>query len=171
MDRNRYDARDCLEIGIGAEDQFSILIQKLGWNIIRSTNEQDISEHWDFEISQFDKRFKVDVKGRKRRYRHAESQQDEWIWIELHGVRFYDEGWLYGSKADLIAFETKDSFIIVERLKLIDLVAKKVDFQMRVNTPQEAEYKVYQRSGRPDLLTLIKRTDLDGIKWTEIQKI
>ena len=37
--------------------------------------------------------------------------QDEWHWIEVRGVA--DEGWLYNSHADMIAFETKNSWILV----------------------------------------------------------
>jgi len=89
----------------------------------------------------------------------------------LHGVRDYDMGWLYAGKADLIAFEKNKSFILVKRLDLIDLVQRVVDFESFVSDSKAAHYKIYQRSGRPDKITLIETILLDQIKCDEWEKI
>ncbi|KXK16050.1 MAG: hypothetical protein UZ14_CFX002000086 [Chloroflexi bacterium OLB14] len=86
------------------------------------------------------------------------------MWIELHSVRKNNKGWLYAGKADLIAFELSKSFIIVERVELINLVEKLVDFESKVSSAKDALYKVYSRKDRYDVLTMIKSADLAGIK-------
>ncbi|HQU35875.1 MAG TPA: hypothetical protein PLR65_04755, partial [Anaerolineales bacterium] len=88
-------------------------------------------------------------------------------WIELNSVRENNKGWLYAGKADLIAFELANSFRIVDRLELIALVEKLVDFDAKVDSPKDALYKVYSRTSRPDLLTMIKSEDLLQLRHAE----
>jgi hypothetical protein len=99
----------------------------------------------------------------KRIKRSDEFVQDEWCWVELHGVRKNDKGWLYG-KAKVIAFETDKDFILVKRTDLIKLVNKYVNSDILVNSAEEAKYKVYQRRGRADKITLIETAKLKEIK-------
>ena len=103
----------------------------------------------------------------RRRY---SSVQDEWIWIELHGVREHDRGWLYDGKAELMAFEKKRSFIILMRDDLIKLVEQLVDLNATVYDAKAARYKVYSRPGRPDKITMIETEKLAGIRWDEWPK-
>jgi len=166
--RNKFDRRGSSEMGRKAEDRFKNIAKKRGWKMIRSTYHQDTNEHWDFQIDKGDKSFKVDVKSRKKLKRKNAEVQDEWTWIELKGVK--DEGWLYG-KADLIAFEKKNSFIIVRRLDLIGLVTEKVDVDTEVDNSEEAMYKVYSREKRFDKLSLIEIKYLEQIKWDEWKEV
>ncbi|KCZ71505.1 hypothetical protein ANME2D_02236 [Candidatus Methanoperedens nitroreducens] len=168
--RNQYDNRDCLERGESAELQFTNIIRSRGWEVIPATREQDIYEHWDILIKKADKKYKVDIKGMKRINRKDDAQ-DDWIWIELHGVREYDEGWLYGSSSDIIAFEKRDSFIMVERSNLIDLIPRIIDLESRVYSSFNAKYKVYHRPGRPDKITLIETKQIEPIKCAEWEKM
>ncbi len=169
--RNQYDNRDCLERGDQAEELFLKLISSKGYSYKKSSKSEDINEHWDYLIEKDGKSWKVEVKAMKRIQRTDNDVQDEWIWIELHGVRPNERGWLYGSKADIIAFEMKDSFIIVRREHLIELVERIVDFDSQANFTREAKYKIYQRPGRPDKITLIESKHLRTIKHTEWKKI
>ena len=105
----------------------------------------------------------------KRVQRSDNNVQDKWIWIELHGVRPKDNGWLYG-KSKVIAFETKESFLLVKRCDLISLVEKYVDMNSEVYSAQEARYKIYQRRGRADKITMIETDKLKEIKFTEWKK-
>src|SRR5439155_23623266 len=116
-----------------------------------------------------DKSFRVEVKSRKRMGRNDQDVQDEYVWIELHGVRKNDQGWLHG-KADLIAFELKNSFRMVRRTDLLDLIEKLIDFKVKVRKSNEALYKLYSRSGRSDSLTIIKSDDLLKITSLEWKK-
>lgn len=165
--RNQYDRKDSLELGETAESQFAELACQKGWQVTKALGRRDRDEHWDFLIKKENQRFKVDVKARKRISRHDSALQDHWLWIELHGVRKDDPGWLYGGQADLIAFETKDAFVIVRRTDLIKLVEKLVDFNCIVSRPKEAQYKVYRRPRRPDRITLIELENLKTLQFAE----
>jgi hypothetical protein len=76
------------------------------------------------------------------------------IWIELHGSWPDNNGWLYDGKSDLLAFETKESFVLVKRSALIELVESKVDKNKRVHNSSEALYCIYNRRGFEQLTFL-----------------
>ena len=158
--RNRFDKKDSLELGRRAEDTFARLAIQHGFKVSPASKKGNIDEHFDYVMERDGKSHKVDVKSLKRRSRGDKELQDEFLWIELHGVRKDDAGWLYGGKADLIAFELIKSFRLVDRLDLIELVVKLMDFEAKVSSPKDALYKVYSRKDRPDLLTMIKSDDL-----------
>ena len=86
-------------------------------------------------------------------------------------MREGERGWLFGGKADWIAFERTESFVLVERKALATLILKLVDPKAIVTSPELARYKVYQRSRRPDKLTLIESTQLDKIKIADWYKL
>jgi hypothetical protein len=168
--RNRYDNRDCLEIGQKAEAVFASMAAKRGWKVTAASTYANMNDHWDILIERGTERYRVDVKGMKRLSRHDARVQDEWIWIELHGVREYDRGWLYGGKAELIAFEKEGSFVIVRRNDLIKLVEQFVDLNITVHSVKEARYKVYSRSKRPDKITMMQAEKLACVQWDEWPK-
>ena len=167
--RNRYDKKDSLELGQNAESLFAKSAVKHGWLIEPAPADSNKNEHFDYIMSKDGRFLNVEVKSLKRMGRKDSEVQDEHIWIELHGVRNDDQGWLYG-KADLIAFELKNSFRIVRRTDLLDLVKKLVDFNTKVENSRQALYKLYSRSGRSDSLTMIKAGDLLKITSLEWKK-
>jgi hypothetical protein len=169
--RNQFDTKDCLERGERAETQFARIAVSRGWKVTTATSRQDIDEHWDVLIEMNGERQRVDVKAMKRINRRDAQPQDAWVWIELRGVREGERGWLFGGKSDWIAFERLQSFVIVPRTTLAKLVLKMVDARAIVSAPELARYKVYQRSHRPDKLTLIESTQLDKIKIEEWEKL
>ena len=167
--RNRYDKKDSLELGQKAESLFARSAIKHGWKIEPASEDSNKNEHFDYIMSKEGRSLNVEVKSLKRMGRRDSDVQEEHVWIELHGVRKEDQGWLYG-KADLIAFELKNSFRIVRRTDLLDLVEKLVDFHEKVEKSTEALYKLYSRSGRSDSLTIIKANDLlkiTSLEWTK----
>ncbi len=168
--RNKFDKKDSLELGENAERLFILLAVKLGWKISASSKDENIDEHWDYLIEKENQAFKVEVKSRKRVSRSDEGLQSDLTWIELHGVRPKDTGWLFG-KADLIAFEKEKSFILVKRLDLLAVVNKKVNLVAKVRDPKDALYKIYTRPGRKDKLTLLPTNDIEEIKFMEWNKI
>ena len=168
--RNRFDKKDSLELGRRAEDAFARLALQHGFKVTPSSEKGNIDEHFDYVIERDGKRHKVDVKSIKRKSRGDAELQDEFLWVELHGVRMEDKGWLYDGKADLIAFELSKSFRIVDRLELIALVEKLVDFNAKVSSAKDALYKVYSRKSRPDLLTMIRSDDLLQLRHAEWEK-
>jgi hypothetical protein len=167
--RNRFDKKDSLELGEKAEACFAEIARRSGWKISASSKAENIDEHWDFHIVNGEENFKVEVKSAKRVHRNDAGIQFEFTWVEIHGVRPNDTGWLFG-KANLIAFEKQNSFILVKRLDLLALVNKKVNFVAKVHDPQEALYKIYRRDGRKDKLTLLTASDIEDIKFMELEK-
>jgi hypothetical protein len=166
--RNKYDKKDSLELGQGAESQFAELAMKHGWIISPASGQSNINEHFDYLMTKDGRTFKVEVKSLKRVNRRDANTQDHYVWMELRNVRG-EKGWLYGH-ADLIAFEMTHAFRIVRRTELVELVEKLVDFETTVGSSKDALYKLYSRTGRPDLLTIIKADDLLKITYKKWNK-
>lgn len=150
----------CFQTGLRAEERFADLARHRQHQTIAATRQQDMHEHWDWRLVPAD--IRVDVKAMKKLNRSDQEPQDEWTWIELQSVREGNTGWLYG-QADVIAFEVRDGFLLVPRLALVELVERLVDFNTRVAQREEARYRVYQRPGRHDLITLIETRHLRAI--------
>jgi hypothetical protein len=167
--RNRFDKKDSLELGEKAEELFATIARQAGWQVSPSSKDENIDEHWDFHIAKGEEKFKVEVKSAKRIHRNDKGIQFEYTWVEIHGVRPKDTGWLFG-KADLIAFEKEVSFILVKRLDLLVVVNKKVNLVAKVRDPKIALYKIYTRGGRKDKLTLLRASDIEEIKFMELKK-
>ena len=161
--RNQYDKKDSLELGQKAEGRFAVLAQQKGWTVTDASKRGNVEDHYDYEISKDDQHLKVDVKSNKRVSRKAKNVQDDFIWVEFRTVRDTN-GWLFGA-ADLIAFENQSGFKIVERKALVRVINMLVKIHIKVDKPEDALYKVYNRKGRPDEITLIKSSDLDSILW------
>jgi hypothetical protein len=164
--RNQYDRKDCLELGQKAEIIFAKMAAERGWEIKSVSATENIDDHFDYRIKKGHETYKVEVKGKKRIDRADANPQQELVWIELHGVRIHDAGWLFG-KADLIAFQLNASFRIVKRSDLVALVCKLIDYKSKVNSPKDALYKTYSRAGRSDILTMLRFEDFKGILWAE----
>jgi hypothetical protein len=159
------------------QEEFAALAQSRGWMVRRAASEEDRREHWDFEIERVGERYRVDVKGQSRLRRGDASPQDDWHWIELRGV--VDDGWLFAGKADLIAFRTEDSFILVPRTALIDHVHHHVDPDDLVSDQPSTEYRLYHRRDRSavrtarstgsdrGVLTLVPTNRLRMLGWAE----
>ena len=167
--RNRFDKKDSLELGERAEGLFVSMARQYGWQVSASSKDENIDEHWDYRIEKEPENFKIEVKSAKRVHRNDDGIQFEYTWVEIHGVRPKDTGWLFG-KADLIAFEKQNSFIFVKRLDLLTLVNKKVNLVAKVHDPKGALYKIYTRAGRKDKLTLLPTLDVEQIKFMEWKK-
>lgn len=129
-------------------------------NVTFSSENEDITEHWDLSTN-----LKIDVKGLKKRNRSDDSVDERIHWVEIKNVNG-DVGWLYGD-ADYFAFELHNYWIIVD----------KIDLQELVKTQVKKEYtkipmlnKLYSREGRKDVMTLISTFDLINIATAYIQK-
>ena len=164
--RNKFDKRDSLELGTSAQEQFQELAVKRGWHVTRATKEQDIDEHWDYLIkNSAGQEYKVDVKARKRISRWDESVQEDWVWVELHGVRQHDAGWLFGGTAELIAFEKKNCFVLITKSALQEIVKEYVTTTEEVSSAERAKYKIYSRPGRHDKLSLVEMKHIEANAW------
>jgi hypothetical protein len=142
------------------EDNFAAVIKQLG-EVVPSTTQQDINEHWDVKLD-----IKFDVKAVKKVNR-SDGETDETIhWVELINVRG-NKGWLYG-EADYFAFELDDYWVIVNKQLLQTFIAKKCAKKEKSDTP--ALYKIYNRRDRLDAITLVKTIDLMYLAEQIIEK-
>jgi hypothetical protein len=142
------------------EEKFAETIKQFG-ETSNSTKEEDINEHWDIKLD-----IKFDVKAIKKTNRYDLKPNENIHWVELKNVRG-NKGWLYGD-AHYFAFETEDYWIIVDKLKLQGLIADKC--KEKVKTPTPELYKLYQRDGRLDMITLVKTIDLCSISEKILNK-
>jgi hypothetical protein len=168
--QNKFDKTgESFVMGDDAESSFKIAGEKKGWIVTKSSLQEEFS-HIDFyvKISETNS-LSVDVKARKKVKRSDTKTNDELIWIEFQNVKG-NRGWLYG-KADCIAFERENDFLVVNRKTLARLCEKLVDLT-KVNTDITIPlYTGYQRYGRQDMLSLIKMSDIiNGIKYSLLKK-
>ena len=117
-----------------------------------ATQDEDRNEHWDVKIPEFGK---VDVKGLRKVQRSNDNPDENLHWIEIKSV-IGGNGWAYGD-ADCFAFELIDYFLVVSKNNLQRLIREKVQ-KTYVEKPEI--YKLYQRNGRNDVITLVKTIDL-----------
>ena len=149
--------------GQGVEAMFAKLLNKRTTDV-RAADLKEQFSHVDY-FSDFGK---IDVKARKRVARSDDNTQDDLVWLEFKNVQG-KFGWLYG-KADWIAFERLDDFVLVRRHDLALMAEKLCAVGDRVAVGRDALYKGYQRSGRKDLLSIVKMSDvlkLDHQLWTK----
>lgn len=165
--RNKYDNSDCLDMGESAEKTFATVASQLGYQVLTSTREDNINGHIDFWLTKNEKTIGVDVKAAKRLSRKDSSPNYDYLWIELHSVRENNRGWLFDGKANYIAFQQDGYFLCIKREKLIEIIKSSI-IREYVSSPKDALYKVYQREGRADKLTLIETKDIlpESIIWT-----
>lgn len=130
-------------------------------NTEQSTPKEDKQEKWDIKIVA-----KVDVKGLKKIDRTDKEYNESWHWIELKNNAGND-GWLYG-QADYFAFETLNYFIVVDKMKLQLFINKHV-YKNKI-FKEKKPYKIYQRKGKQDQITIINSLDLCHIADSIIRK-
>ena len=139
--------------GQGVEAMFAKLLNEKAIEA-RAADLKEQFSHVDY-VTDFGK---IDVKARKRVARKDSDVQDDLVWLEFKNVQG-KIGWVYG-KADWIAFERLLDFVLVKRADLALMGEKLCDLGDRVSVGRDALYKGYQRSGRKDLLSIVKMSDV-----------
>jgi hypothetical protein len=147
--------------GKKVEYLFTDILQSFG-TTQEATKDQDIHEHWDVSLTTL-----FDVKGLRKVKRNDDDYNENIQWIELRNVHG-NKGWIHG-KAHIIAFETIDYWILVERKRLLTFINRKVQDKQTLHTEPQL-YKLYRRSGREDVLTMIKTLDLCSISFAILDK-
>lgn len=157
--RNRFDYNGkCSDSGYSAETLFSEMAEKRGWEIVKADRKQQLS-HVDVYLSHKKHgSISFDVKAQKKVKRTDSNANNEYLWVEFANVAG-KEGWLRGS-ADLIAFEQEKDFLLIRRNALLDFCEKNVIFSDKVNKSSDAVYRIYQRKGRKDEISLIPIVDI-----------
>ncbi len=152
--------------GDRAESEFQSFVKKKGFKFNLPTTNQNRNGHWDIEIVSDTKKtfkgmslpLKIDVKCIKRDNRRG-SYNDTKHWLEFKNV-FGGRGWLYG-QADAILFETKSSWVLVDRTKLLNWAVNNVSKEI-VKSSHQAFMKIYTREnwGKKDKTTQVLTDDL-----------
>lgn len=139
-----------------AEVRFKRAAEKLGFEVIKSTRQEDMYRHIDFWLLHESKGTKhgVDVKGN--------NLPDE-IWCEFKNVRG-NPGWMYGD-AHIIAFDVPEEggFSIVDREELAAWCEENV-LPEAVTNKRDAYLKRYTRKDRADVITIVNILDLKKLK-------
>jgi penicillin-binding protein-related factor A (putative recombinase) len=153
--------QDFKEKGRIVEENFAKHLENPVW----ANKQQDMFEHWDLQGTFKGKLLKFDVKGMKKKNRFDNKFQDDIAWIEGTNV-WGKPGWIKG-KADYICFERNDYWLVVNREELYNFVVEKV----KENGAQQGKgiYKVYQREGRQDKITMVPFEDIE--KLIDIHKV
>ena len=162
--RSAKKTKSAKKMGNDAEKHFVSVAKSKGYEVSKSTKKQDMVDHFDYLLKNKKGLTKTfEVKALKKVNRTDDSTNNEWIWIEIKNVRG-EKGWIKG-KADFVSFEQEFSFLTVKREDLLELCRTLIDTKKTVGTANEAEYCLYSRRGRKDIISRIKVQDIkDGIK-------
>ena len=144
--------------GVSAEAKFKALAVSLGFTVKDATREENMFDHTDFHVSKGSFSASLDVKAEKKISRRDAEPQSNFLWVELTNVNG-DFGWAYG-KSEYIAFQTGEGFLLVLTKLLLEYVELKCDYEAYADYPEKALYKMYNRRGRQDVVTLISVQDL-----------
>ena len=144
-----------------SEIRFKEICLSKKYKIIHATKDEDIYEHWDWQIinPKTKKASLVDVKGARKKSRSDNKLDYNITWLEIKNVRG-ENGSLFG-KADYIAFEQKDYFLIVKRVDLIFWIKSKITDKNFVKYSKDAKYRYYRREGRQDIITMVVISDIE----------
>lgn len=155
------------KVGLAKEDAFAkLLVDTYGGKTRHSSKEDDMYNHLDIIWSFNNKDYSFDVKGLKKHNQKDINTDDSIHWIEIQNVRG-NKGWIFG-KADYIAFETNENWLIVRRNDIIDWIDKKVIDKTIVYSKDL--YTYYQRYGRDDIVVKVLTEDLRKIAHATINK-
>ena len=147
--------------GDQAEEKFRILMEERGWSCTSATFSENCHKHIDFHLEKEDIKITVDVKGLKRKHRHGDYDYDN-ILLEYSNVQGR-RGWLLG-EANLIAFECKGYFLLVDRKQLLawsEPLIKDLDNPI-VNQKGIVPYQARQRRGRKDVWARVPLKDIEN---------
>ena len=148
--------------GYKVEDLFIEAAPK-EWLFLRKANaNEDMNEHWDVKFLIDGIETLIDVKAHKAEYRNGPLLKD-WFWVEFVNVRG-NTGWVHG-KADYIAFEYNDEFLVYNRVGIAATCLMIVDLDTVVDKASKACNVGYRRFGRKDLISKIKISDLAKPKY------
>ena len=146
---NNFYKDGCIAENVFASD----LMKSEGGCVCPSSQMDDINNHIDLFWSDGKKKCSFDVKGARKKSRYDNEVSYDTTWLELKNVNGL-EGSLLG-KQDYIAFELKDQWAIVRRKQLLDATLKKLEDKTIYTTNPNEDFKLYQRSGRQDLIVRV----------------
>lgn len=162
---------------------FQTIIRNKGWKFRQATKSEDMYDHIDCHVtimngSQPVRSLSIDLKGTKYNSRKNEGIDDyKCQYIEFLNVRGA-KGWLFG-KADYIAIEEDDKFLLIKRSDLIrfceklfgvalngnieEIESKLLNVNAWVKRSDQSHHKLYRRWKRQDIVTQINMADVKSL--------
>jgi Holliday junction resolvase len=163
--RNQFDRNGKNSLhGNSAEKLFEQILIKKGYVVRAATFAEQVNKHVDFFAEKDGKITAFEIKARKKTNRVDKEYDDLLLWIEFRSVAGR-AGWIYGA-SDKLIFERLNDFVSIDRLKLVEICESKCDLTSLVTSAKDALYRGYQRSGRRDIISMIKMTDI--LQFSEI---
>lgn len=167
------------------ESAFAHQAERRQWNIRTSTWKENVYHHIDYFLTKNAHTHAIDVKGMRALSRSNPVVQDVWHVVEFIAVVSPSSppssfslpfdiltpdfhrgsgraGWVYGN-ADFIAFETRDHWLFVRPADLLQFCASTVDCASLASSARTAQYSLYSRPNRGDLISLIHLNDLSSL--------
>lgn len=157
----------------------------IGGKVYRTPEKIDMECHTDlFWETPKGELCSIDKKMRKRTSRHDSSYDDNATWVELRdnagfegsaycqAEKLRSQGYDISDEHDYMMFETKDSYLFVQRMRLEPFVWNLIDGKNVVfENPKETNIP-YQRAkyGNLDLCVLVSFEDLEKIMQFKIKK-
>lgn len=172
MAKKYGDYKKSVELGNAVEEKFMNALKNKfkGCNVYSSTKWENQNKHIDVKFILEECKVTFDVKSEKKVSRSDSDASKDFTWVELQN-NFGGKGWLYGSEK-YIAFEWDDSFIIVDRKKLLDLTNTKKIPGLIFDKDEFVPYCQYQRKkwGNNDICVLTPIADIIEISHMIIKK-
>ena len=129
---------------------------------VPATLHENIYSHIDGKVSfttqTIETHIGTDIKDRKS-IKRGQPKNDRYLWVEIINDHGY-HGWAFG-KAHFIAFKQATEWLFVWREDLVKLIKDKVK---KVYVKDFPLYKLKNRHGSKDVITLIDSTDIKSIK-------
>lgn len=167
IELNNKIANDTVK-GNLSEDNFIKLLEIDGYKCIPASRSENIYEHWDVcaikvinGIKNFDR---IDVKSYK------DSHALGYTWVELQNVAG-KLGWIYSEYMNTVVFELKESYIFIDRLKLLEIINENIekasteDGESIIYCSKEGlgYYRIYRRTGRNDRVIKVPFSDFEHL--------
>lgn len=162
--RNRYDRTGENQVrGHECEEAFKKTLINKGLTFRYATGDDQKKRKIDFFVEEGGKTVKYEVKSIKKLRRSDPEPREDILWLEFYSVGG-NTGWLRGD-SDFIAFELKNTFMVIDRVKLLAFAQEKCDLDNVVDNQEDAFYKGYTRYEWNDRSR--PRNDLMSLVWTK----
>lgn len=165
------------------DEAAKVIMNTLGGKCYHTTPEIDVKCHTDL-IWESPKGYlcAIDKKAPKKISRSDTNASKFAEWFEVQNVNgdpgsatpmvknLAKYGIMVSSKHDYIMQEAVDSYLFLQRYKLMQLIKENTDLEHPVHKNPKKPYVAYQRENRKDIIVLVPIEDLDKIKHFGIYK-
>lgn len=163
----RFATEFTRKIGTKAEKQFEQILISMSLNFRPAKINEELKCHYDYVVTNFlnYKSCKIEVKATKSPKR-GQKPDSSILYLEIKSVGGHP-GWIYG-KADYIAFQIDEKFILFSRYDLVEYLKNTQD-KMPIVKKSGIVGTKYGRKGRKDLVAIFNtKIVMSELKYIEI---